>query len=104
MQYLIVQEFSFPSRGAHQVLKASERFEQGLDAPSLSEFFDGQMAQMQRSFIEMEREVEFTIHRTQYLMQSSLRGQTLVVARLHIYHAQISEVTLAALMYRWIGK
>ncbi len=56
--FQVVQELPFTSRGRPQVLKASERFEKGLDAPSLSDFFDGQMAQMQRSFIEMECEVE----------------------------------------------
>ncbi|CAL8463837.1 g3371 [Coccomyxa elongata] len=60
---LIPQESPFPLRGRPQVLKASERFEQGLDAPSLSDFFDGQMAQMQRSFIEMEREMDREVSR-----------------------------------------
>lgn len=39
------------------VARASERFEPGLDAPALSEYFDRQMAQMQRTFSEIEREV-----------------------------------------------
>ncbi|KAK9918348.1 hypothetical protein WJX75_003366 [Coccomyxa subellipsoidea] len=40
------------------VARASERFEPGLDAPALSEYFDRQMAQMQRTFSEIEREMD----------------------------------------------
>ncbi len=66
------------SRGRlnHLVARASEQFETGLDAPALTDYFDGQMSQMQRTFAEMEREV------TSWL---PLLGTQLPIVQLHIF-------------------
>ncbi|EIE18850.1 hypothetical protein COCSUDRAFT_68051 [Coccomyxa subellipsoidea C-169] len=66
------------SRGRlnHLVARASEQFETGLDAPALTDYLDGQMSQLQRTFAELEREMDADMSRVnERARQLQERGQ-----------------------------